>query len=60
MSITVIDIGLLVIAMYIIIEGIISYKWEWNDKNWMAQTARVVRTFSGVALVCLTLLGSIY
>lgn len=60
MKITVVDIGMLVIAAYIIIEGLISLRWEWNDKSWIAQTGRVVRTLSGVVLVCLVLLGSIY
>ena len=60
MNITVIDIGLLIIGAYIIIEGIISLGWEFNDKSWLAQTGRIVRTFSGVAVVLLVLFGSYF
>lgn len=54
-----IDVILVAIGVYILIESIGSIWWKYNDKSWFPQLARVTRVISGGLIIWLVLLRNI-
>ncbi len=54
----ILEIGLIVLGTYIILETILSLMWPNNDKSIFAQGARVTRIFAGMIIIALAALIS--